>query len=169
MIDPDMPTQELRLHMGELTNDEVRVARAAIRWANRSNSRVTLFRDDRFTSHSGLDLPWRIECDALSPEDWDTIGKAVARRYMFCEAIGIPRGGIPFAEALNRHKQAEHHCNIVVVDDVITTGNSMLQYMQEIEKKYPDKRVFGIALFARRGFQKFGIETVFQVNHTFEY
>lgn len=34
MLNPDMPTQELRLHMGELTNDEVRVARAAIRWAN---------------------------------------------------------------------------------------------------------------------------------------
>jgi hypothetical protein len=34
MLDPDMPTQELRLHMGELTPDEVRVARAAIRWAN---------------------------------------------------------------------------------------------------------------------------------------
>lgn len=34
LLDPDMPTQELRLHMGELTNDEVMVARAAIRWAN---------------------------------------------------------------------------------------------------------------------------------------
>ena len=33
-LDPDMPTQELRLHMGELTDDEVRVVRAAIRWAN---------------------------------------------------------------------------------------------------------------------------------------
>jgi hypothetical protein len=34
MLDPDMPDQELRLHMGELTANEVRVARAAIRWAN---------------------------------------------------------------------------------------------------------------------------------------
>ena len=33
-LDPDMPTQELRLHMGELTNDEILVARASIRWAN---------------------------------------------------------------------------------------------------------------------------------------
>lgn len=33
-LDPDMPTQALRLHMGELTDDEVLVARAAIRWAN---------------------------------------------------------------------------------------------------------------------------------------
>lgn len=34
MLDPDMPVQEPRLHMGELTPDEVLVARAAIRWAN---------------------------------------------------------------------------------------------------------------------------------------
>lgn len=33
-LNPDMSTQELRLHMGELTANEVRVARAAIRWAN---------------------------------------------------------------------------------------------------------------------------------------
>lgn len=34
LLNPDMPAQELRLHMGELTANEVRVARAAIRWAN---------------------------------------------------------------------------------------------------------------------------------------
>ncbi len=34
LLDPDMPAQELRLHMGELTANEVRVARAAIAWAN---------------------------------------------------------------------------------------------------------------------------------------
>lgn len=33
-LDPEMPAQELRLHMGELTAKELRVARAAIRWAN---------------------------------------------------------------------------------------------------------------------------------------
>lgn len=33
-LNPDMPVQEFRLHMGELTADEVLVARAAIRWAN---------------------------------------------------------------------------------------------------------------------------------------
>lgn len=33
-LDPDMPVQKLRLHMGELTASEVRVARAVIAWAN---------------------------------------------------------------------------------------------------------------------------------------
>ena len=34
MLNPDMPMQELRLHMGEVTDREALVARAAIRWAN---------------------------------------------------------------------------------------------------------------------------------------
>ena len=38
LLDPDMPAQELRLHMGELTAQEERTARAAIRWANSSRS-----------------------------------------------------------------------------------------------------------------------------------
>ena len=42
-LNPDMPVQELRLHMGELTTDEVLVARAAIRWANsQKEARVPL-------------------------------------------------------------------------------------------------------------------------------
>lgn len=32
-VDPDMPTQQLKLHMGELTAQEERIALAAIRWA----------------------------------------------------------------------------------------------------------------------------------------
>lgn len=34
MLNPDMPADELRLHMGELTPEEVLIARAAIAWAN---------------------------------------------------------------------------------------------------------------------------------------
>lgn len=34
MLDPDMSDQSMRLHMGELSAQEMRAARAAIRWAN---------------------------------------------------------------------------------------------------------------------------------------
>ena len=37
-LDPDMPADELRLHMGELTDQEVLTARAAIRWANSAHA-----------------------------------------------------------------------------------------------------------------------------------
>lgn len=33
-LDPDMPASEIRLHMGEMSAQEMRTARAAIRWAN---------------------------------------------------------------------------------------------------------------------------------------
>ena len=34
LLNPDMPEEELLLHMGEMTTQEMRTARAAIRWAN---------------------------------------------------------------------------------------------------------------------------------------
>lgn len=34
-LDPNMPAQVMRLHMGEMTAQEMRTARAAIAWANR--------------------------------------------------------------------------------------------------------------------------------------
>ena len=36
MLNPDMPAQEIRLHMGELSIDEMHLARAALRWADAS-------------------------------------------------------------------------------------------------------------------------------------
>lgn len=34
LLDPDMSSQELKLHMGEMSQAELLTARAAIRWAN---------------------------------------------------------------------------------------------------------------------------------------
>ncbi len=45
MLDPDMPLPELLLHFGELTEDEVLVARAAIRLANNYKQPVTKCND----------------------------------------------------------------------------------------------------------------------------
>lgn len=46
MLNPDMPAQELRLCMGELTRDEMLVARAAIRWANSVRFPVRMREED---------------------------------------------------------------------------------------------------------------------------
>lgn len=49
-LNPDMPAQELRLHMGEMTSQEERTARAAIRWANSQRAagldEITIERND---------------------------------------------------------------------------------------------------------------------------
>lgn len=39
MLDPDMSASEIRLHMGELTTDEVLIVRAVIGWANSESRR----------------------------------------------------------------------------------------------------------------------------------
>jgi len=41
MVDPEMPTQQLLLHFGELTRDEILLVRAALRFANSQNQRKT--------------------------------------------------------------------------------------------------------------------------------
>lgn len=52
-LNPDMPVQELRLHMGELTSDEVLVARAAIRWANsQQKARMPLSDEQIFKAYT---------------------------------------------------------------------------------------------------------------------
>ena len=61
MIDPDMPSQELRLHMGELTAQEERTARAAIRWANSQAKTFVAASDARIAELEDL-LSWVYDC-----------------------------------------------------------------------------------------------------------
>lgn len=47
LLDPDMPAQKMRLHMGEMTAQEMRKARAAIRWANSCAKNTCLITPER--------------------------------------------------------------------------------------------------------------------------
>ena len=38
---------------------------------------IDLFQKINFTSHSGLDLTWKIEMDALSRGDWECIAQMI--------------------------------------------------------------------------------------------
>ena len=63
---------------------------------------VDLFQTQDFRAHSGENLTWKIECDALSTAEWDTLA-AMIYEYEprnFGEVVGIPRGGLPLARAL---------------------------------------------------------------------
>ena len=54
---------------------------------------MNLFQLGKFTSHAGKSLEWKIECDALTDEDWECLAKMISDRIMFHEVVGIPRGG----------------------------------------------------------------------------
>jgi Lar family restriction alleviation protein len=90
-----------------------------------------LFKHGDFISAAGLKLTWKIECDALTDADWQAIAAAAADSLPhFCEAIGVPRGGLRLAEALNAYATDSSKL-ILVVDDVWTTGKSLTEFARE--------------------------------------
>ena len=62
-----------------------------------------LFQEQNFIGHSGDPLKWKIECDALSSNEWKCISTMIMEYETrpFCSAIGIPRGGIALSRFLN--------------------------------------------------------------------
>jgi hypothetical protein len=104
---------------------------------------MSIFQKKSFLAHSGSRLEWRVECDALMDSDIETLAWIIARRTTFSQVIGIPRGGIRLATALRRYTRDEG--GILVVDDVLTSGASMMA----MRERYPQSR--GVVLFDRSG------------------
>ncbi len=110
---------------------------------------MSLFQSGSFTSHSGLALPFKIECDALTDEDWRALA-AIAAPILppFSQSIGVPTGGLPLADAMLPYRS--HHPKVkhwVICDDVLTTGASM----EAVRAEYSSKpaRIIGLVAFAR--------------------
>lgn len=112
---------------------------------------MNLFQKVDFTSHSGKQLDFKIECDALTDEDWKCIAHLISKRFEFCKVFGIPKGGMKLAGILGRFYRKKFSTRWLIVDDVLTTGNSMNEKREELMKgvglnAFP---VQGIVLFAR--------------------
>lgn len=112
-----------------------------------------LFQLGDFTSHSGLPLKWKIECEALTWRDWDCLAQMMIEREHFkCRAAyGIPRGGNELAYSLNKnHATKSPEDPLWIVDDVFTTGKSFKDFEEE---KFPGLPVGVIkkwCVFARK-------------------
>lgn len=110
-----------------------------------------------FTLKSGQKSDYKIECDALTPEDW--MGLAVMAMHIlpkFKRAYGVPRGGVPFADALNtlsrqRYDVLPADSPSLVCEDVWTTGGSMRAFRdREFSRAAIDAGfVIGVCVFAR--------------------
>ena len=106
-----------------------------------------LFKAESFVSHSGLDLNWKIECDALSDPEWFTISQMIMEvSPPFREAHGIPRGGVKLGNLLRQYGTKKKEDPICIVDDVLTTGGSMVECA---ETKFKGENVIGWVVFAR--------------------
>lgn len=93
-------------------------------------------------SHSGLLLPWMIDCNSLTDSDLHTLARIVHDKFSYSKVIGIPRGGMRFAEALREFSVPNH--STLLVDDVLTTGKSMKNCRESISGP-----VLGVVIFAR--------------------
>lgn len=102
--------------------------------------------------HSGEASNWKIECDALTDLDWDMLAQHVTTRFHFAEVHGIPRGGLKFAEALAKRADPKQSSMILIVDDVVTSGNSFETFRKNLLRKRGSDIamfIFGVAVFAR--------------------
>ena len=110
-----------------------------------------LFQEEDFIGHSGGQLHWKIEMDALEDEEW----KCIARMIMeietrpFCSAIGIPSGGLKLSVYLNDYSTQDENDPYLICDDVLTTGGSMDYFINQYFKNRKPQGYFGWVVFAR--------------------
>ena len=123
---------------------------------------MNLFQKEKSTSHAGLELNWKIECDAISDAEWDCLATMIMeiQTRPFSKVIGIPRGGKKLEEALqpycnlgsyNNHVGNVVNHPILIVDDVWTTGASFREFteIQVIKTDIEKNGWFGWCIFAR--------------------
>jgi len=107
---------------------------------------MPFFECRRFRSHSGLSLDFKIDCDALLDSDIACLARIIAKKQEFRYVHGIPRGGTRLAKALREYANPDS-TNMLIVDDVLTTGKSM----EEAKRKYESTglKIIGWVIFAR--------------------
>lgn len=103
---------------------------------------MNLFQSGNFVLHSGAHSGFKIDCDALTSEDWRALASIISKKFRFGRVWGIPRGGTKLANALLPYVTEG---KTLIVDDVLTTGNSM-----EEARRVLGEDSIGVVVFARQ-------------------
>lgn len=105
-----------------------------------------LFTFGWFQAHSGLQLPWKIDCDALTDDDLAGMAQLISWKFGFSEVFGVPTGGLRLADA------CRCYCNpgygVLIVDDVLTTGQSMEKLRESVMRNRAGSCI-GVVIVAR--------------------
>ena len=112
-----------------------------------------LFIEEDFIGHSGGELHWKIEMDALENAEWKCIAKMIMEYETrpFQAAIGIPRGGLTLSSYLNEHSTQNPEDPYLICDDVLTTGGSFEEFTDSyFRNRDPRSGYFGWVVFARK-------------------
>lgn len=116
-----------------------------------------LFEYGNFVLHSGDKSHFRINCDALSMDELSALASLIVPNlHPYSKVIGVPRGGVRFAEALDWYKQIDAD-GYLIVDDVFTTGASMNEAAWQVPNNTPFQ---GVVIFARHPTPKW-IKSIF--------
>lgn len=127
---------------------------------------MNLFQYGDFTLASGAQSKWKIECDALTNNDWDALAAMLVEHLpkKFGQVVGVPRGGVPLEVALEKYVNPNVR-RALIVDDVWTTGGSMTNFIaihaelqKLLELGYLDRAV----IFARNPVPE-GVVALFQM------
>lgn len=134
---------------------------------------MNLFQLGDFTLASGAKAKWKLECDALNEDDWKALAQMVSQMVgPFYSVEGVPRGGLKLAEHLKPFGSAiaSHH---LIVDDVLTTGGSMLKLKEQYTNRDAEGGFIGYsqplkgAVVFARGQCPYWINAIFQMPECF--
>lgn len=101
-----------------------------------------LFQLGNFKSHSGEVLPWKIDCDGLTDGDWICLSWMIIKKLQIYpgKVEGVPKGGLVLEGILVKY--STENGPLLIVDDVLTTGESM-------EEQRAGRYAIGAVVFAR--------------------
>ncbi len=106
-----------------------------------------LFQRGTFTLASGKVSKYKLECDSLTHEDWQTIAERMTEIVpRFGSVVGVPKGGLYLAKCLVPYADPMIQ-RTLVVDDVWTTGKSMTEFI--LDHELDTDRVIGAVVFSR--------------------
>lgn len=113
-----------------------------------------LFVQQDFIMHSGGMGKWKIECDALTDDDINTLALIIREIIPdYNSVVGIPNGGIRLETALKKlvypQPTFSDSQRLLIVDDVLTTGNSMNHTYEMHNLVGGHEYIKGAVIFAR--------------------
>lgn len=126
---------------------------------------MNLFQRVDLILHSGGRSDFKIECDALTDEDINTLAYLIYKKYKpILEVYGVPEGGLRLQKALLNYISNDVTGNILIVDDVLTTGNSMEELKSTFEyfSANAGLECKGVVIFARGKCPEW-VEPIFQM------
>ena len=103
-----------------------------------------MFQLGQFILHSGQHSRFLVDCKTLVKSDWQALAWIVSQHLKFSAVVGVPTGGLQFAEACREYANPTKLLPVLIADDVFTTGASM-----EGMRCRTSQPVIGCVVFAR--------------------